>query len=186
MITLFFFTFANDKHDIMENKEELLKQLNSDNPELFAEAAEKIKNEGDLSIVPALFDLLASGKEHHTTTEIVNLLADIKNSGFVPLLTERIKATSQPAAKSILLRICWESSLDFSAYAEDFINMLRQDDFTVALEAATALENMEHIPHNRKITLLSQLKQICTTNEKQFLIDNILNAWSQEEEEQED
>ena len=107
MITLFFFTFANDKHDIMENKEELLKQLNSDNPELFAEAAEKIKNEGDLSIVPALFDLLASGKEHHTTTEIVNLLADIKNSGFVPLLTERIKATSQPAAKSILLRICW-------------------------------------------------------------------------------
>ena len=68
----------------MENKEELLKQLNSDNPELFAEAAEKIKNEGDLSIVPALFDLLASGKEHHTTTEIVNLLADIKTADSFP------------------------------------------------------------------------------------------------------
>lgn len=173
-----FFTFAGNNRDTMENKEEVLKQLKSEDPELSAEASEKIKNEGDLTIIPALFDLLAASKEHHTTTKIVNLLADIKNSGFVPLLMDRIKATLQPAPKSVLLRICWESSLDFSAYAEDFINILQQDDFMVALEAATALENMKHIEHRRKTSLLSRLKQICTTDEKQFLIDNILNAWS--------
>lgn len=166
----------------MENKEEILKQLNSENSELFAEATEKIKNEGDLTVIPALFDLLAANKGHHTTTGIINLLADIKNSGFVPLLIDRIKTTPLPANKSILLRICWESSLDFSTYAEDFINILKQDDFIVALEAATVLENMEHIEHNRKTLLLSQLKQIRTTDEKQFLIDNILNAWNREEE----
>ena len=162
----------------MENKEEILNRLNSEDPELSAEAAEKIKNEGDLTLIPHLFDLLAASNERHTTTEIINLLADIKDSGFIPLLMERIKNTTQPAAKSVLLRICWESSLDFSAYAEDFINILKQDDFSVALEAATALENMEHIEHSRKTSLLSQLKQIRTTDEKQFLIDNILNAWS--------
>ncbi len=165
----------------MENKEEILTLLNSENPELFAEAAEKIKNEGDLTIIPKLFDLLTASKEHRTTTGIINLLADIKNSGFVPLLIERIKTSSHPANKSVLLRICWESSLDFSAYAEEFINILKNDDFIVALEAATALENMEHIEHGRKTFLLSQLKQIRTTDEKQFLIDNILNTWSQEE-----
>ncbi len=175
-----------NKHDTMENKEEILSRLNSENPELSAEAVEKIKNEGDLTLIPSLFDLLAASSERRTTTEIVNLLADIKDSGFASLLMERIKATTQPTAKSVLLRICWESSLDFSAYAEDFINILKQDDFTVALEAATALENMEHIEHSRKTSLLSRLQQIRTTDEKQFLIDNILNAWSTEEEHEED
>lgn len=175
-----------NKHDTMENKEEILSRLNSENPELSAEAVEKIKNEGDLTLIPSLFDLLAASSERRTTTGIVNLLADIKDSGFASLLMERIKATAQPAVKSVLLRICWESSLDFSAYAEDFINILKQDDFTVALEAATALENMEHIEHSRKTSLLSRLQQIRTTDEKQFLIDNILNAWSTEEEHEED
>lgn len=177
MVTLFF-TFMRNKHDTMENKEEILKQLKSENPELSAEAVEKIKNEGDLTLIPPLFDLLAASSEHRTTTEIVNLLADIKDSGFVPLLMDRIKAAAQPDDKSVLLRICWESSLDFSAYAEDFINILKQDDFVAALEAATVLENMDHIEPSRKNALLARLKQIRTTDEKQFLIENILNAWN--------
>lgn len=180
-----FFIFVSAKHRKMENKEEILNLLNSENPEISADAIEKIKQEGDLTIVPALFDLLASGNNHRTTTEIVNLLADIKNSGFGPLLIQRIKNTRQPAVKSVLLRICWESSLDFSAYAGDFMKILQEDDFIVALEAATALENMDHIAPEKKAVFLSQLKQMCTTNEKQFLIDNILASWSCTEEDEE-
>lgn len=163
------------------NEEEILRLLKSENPEISAEAVEKIKHEGDLSIVPALFDFLMSGKDHHAVKGIINLLADIKNDGFVPLLLHRIKSTSRPAAKSVLLRICWESSLDFSAYAEDFLKILKEEDFIAALEAATVLENMEHLEQGKKAAILAQLKQIRATDEKQFLIDNIFAAWSREE-----
>lgn len=169
----------------MENKDEILKQLNSEDPEIFAQATEKIKSEGDLTIVPLLFDLLSTGKDHYFTTEIVNLLADIKNRGFVPLLMERIKNTFQPEVKSVFLRISWESSLDFTEYAEDLINILLKDEFIVALEAATTLENLDHLKKDRKTSMLSQLKQAQTTDEKQFLIDNIIHAWEEETEKEE-
>lgn len=169
----------------MENKEDILKKLNSEDPEIWAEATGKIKSEGDLTIIPDLLDLLTTEKNHLLTKEIINVLADIKDSGFIPLLMNRIKSVSQPIAKSLLLRVTWESSLDFSEYAEDFVKMLLEDDFIVALEAGTTLENLEYLDKKRKTSLLSQLKQAQTTDEKQFLIGDILNTWDQESETEE-
>ncbi|WP_251622442.1 hypothetical protein [Odoribacter lunatus] len=168
----------------MENNEEILKQLNSENPEIRKEVTEKIKNEGDLSIIPSLLDYLSSINDHHDITTIVNLLADIKDNGFISLLMNRIKNTQQPACKSLFLRICWESSLDFSDYAEEFVKILKDDDFIVALEAATILENLNHINQEKKTQLLKEIKTIDTTDEKQFLVDNILATWTMEETEE--
>lgn len=166
----------------MENKEEILKHLCSEDPDLLREATENIRTEGDISIIPALFDLLASGKDHHTTTEIINLLADIKDNSFKTVLMDRIKSTSQPALKSLLLRLCWESSLDFSEYASDFTDILLNDEFIVAMEAATTIENLQHLSSETQTQLLQQLKQAPATDEKQFLIDNLIYLLSRQEE----
>lgn len=166
----------------MENKEEILKKLTSGETEMQQEAIETIKAEGDLSLVPSLFDLLISGKDHRTTTELVSLLADIKDNAFRQILIDRIKNTTEATPKSLLLRICWESALDFSPYIDFFTELLLQENFIVALEASTVLENMQHIEASDRKRVLQLLKQGSRSDEKQFLIDNVSNTFSLSED----
>lgn len=159
----------------MENKEDILKKINSDDIAIRQEAIETIQKEGDLTIVSDLFNLLLSGKNHRETTELINLLADIKENAFKELVINRIRTTHDTTAKSLLLRICWESSLDYSEYAGFFTDILLQDDFIAALEAATVLENLNHWDDAQKQQTQQKLRTAKTSDEKQFLIDNVLN-----------
>lgn len=162
----------------MENKDDVLKRLSSEDPDCRKEAIEIIKTEGDLSIIPALLNLLCSGQNHAITSEVISLLSDIKDNHFKDLLIERIKTTPDALPKSLLLRICWESALDFSEYAEMFAGMLLSEDFIVALEAATILENMFLPAPETCASITHLLKNAHTGEEKQFLIDNVLHALS--------
>lgn len=160
----------------MENKEDILKKINSEDTAIRQEAIEAIHKEGDLTIVPDLFNLLLSGKNHRETTELINLLADIKENAFKELLITQIRTTRDATAKSLLLRICWESSLDYAEYAELFTDILLQDDFIAALEAATILENLTHWDTAQKQQTQQKLRTAKTSDEKQFLIDNVLST----------
>lgn len=163
----------------MENKDNILKKLCSTDPDSRKEAVEIIKTEGDQSLIPALLDLLSTGQDHRVTTELVSLLADIKDNHFKKILIDRIVTTSDPLPKSLLLRICWESALDFSDSAEMFARMILTDDFIVALEAATILENMSQPSPETREAIAHILQNAHTGEEKQFLIDNVLHAFNQ-------
>ncbi len=160
----------------MENKDDILKKLSSEDPDARKEAIEIIKTAGDISIIPALLDLLSLGQDHTTTTEVVSLLADIKDNHFKKILIDRIETTPDPFPKSLLLRICWESALDFSDSAEMFARMILSEDFIVALEAATILENMSQSATATRKAIVHILQNAHTGEEKQFLIDNVLHA----------
>ena len=145
----------------MENKEDILKKLGSEEIQLRQEALAAVKNEGDITIVPALLDILTTAKDHKTTEELVNLLADIKDTETIP--------------KSRLLRLCWESALDFSPYIVLFAELTLQEDFIVALEASTAIENIHRIDEEKRTAAIRILKQGSPSEEKQFLIDKALH-----------
>lgn len=158
----------------MENKEDILKKLGSEDIELRQEALAAVKNEGDITIVPALLDILTTAKDHKTT-ELVNLLADIKDNAFPQIVIDRIRTTTEAIPKSRLLRLCWESALDFSPYIVLFAELTLQEDFTVALEASTAIENIHRIDEEKRKEAIRILKQGSPNEEKQFLIDNALH-----------
>lgn len=166
----------------MENKDDILKKIKSDDPQLRAEAWQNIKEEGDITIVPALLQLLLSVTDHQITTELISLLSDIKENAFKELLIGQIRTTTAAGPKSLLLRICWESSLDFSAHAPLLAEIVLNDDFIAALEAATTLENMT-LPPEKQTEILTYLQKETVPEEKQFLIDNIVNEWSAKEQE---
>lgn len=158
----------------MENKEDILKKLGSEEIELRQEALTAVKNEGDITIVPALLDILTTAKDHKTP-ELVNLLADIKDTAFPQIVIDRIRTTTETIPKSRLLRLCWESALDFSPYIVLFAELTLQEDFIVALEASTAIENIHRIDEEKRKEAIRILKQGSPGEEKQFLIDNALH-----------
>ena len=145
----------------MENNEEILKKISSGDPEAIAEAVDTVKENGDLVIAGKLLDILSQPLAPSTITIIANLLAE-------------------GTLKKELLRIVWESSLDYSSYLDHFLQILQEDDFTVAFEASTVIENL--VPHlmPEQRTKLTDILQIFP-EDKKFLAENILEELSYQE-----
>ncbi len=156
----------------MENNKEILSKISSGEPELLAEAVKEIKENGDLSIAEELVNLLEQISDQHLLTVIINLLADIKDNEFREIVMRHIQNNASPATKTVLLRIIWESPLDYSVYLPIFMNILQHDDFTTAFEASTVIENMVH---NLTEDQHHQLHHFIASfpSDKQFLIENI-------------
>ena len=84
-----------------------------------------------------------------------------------------INATSD-TGKANLLRICWESAIDFSEYLDVFVDMLINEDFITALEASTVIENLGgKIPEEK---LLAAIKRLETNKDedKSFLLEDTI------------
>ena len=160
----------------MENNEEILKKISSGDPEAIAEAVDTVKENGDLVIAGKLLDILSQPLAPSTITIIANLLADIKDNQFKDLLIQKLEQTSEGTLKKELLRIVWESSLDYSSY----LQILQEDDFTVAFEASTVIENL--VPHlmPEQRTKLTDILQVFP-EDKKFLAENILEELSYQE-----
>lgn len=159
----------------MENKEEILKNLISEDLELQAAAIKEIKENGDLTLADCLLDLLKKQKEPRLVTLLTNLIADIKENAFRDILIRRLSETKDVIWKSRLLRVIWESALDYSAHLDLFLKILREDDFVAAFEASTVIENLAHSLSEEQ---QRQLKEVLSlpdlSEEKKFLFQNIL------------
>lgn len=167
----------------MDNQNEILKKIGSGNQNLISEAIQEIKKNGDLSMACSLLELLRQRKADFPETTVINLLADIKDSNFSIHLTDLLRTSDDLALKAILLRIAWESSLDYSAHWQLFLSTLLEGNFEVALEAATALEEMvcQLTPEQRQ-QLAETLQNATISDDKKFLIYQIREELSNSDE----
>jgi len=156
----------------MENNNEILKKIQTGERELLAEAIKEIQENGDLSIAQIILDNLPHIPDIHTRTTLIHLLADIKATAFREILIKQIHRSSDPQIKAELLRIVWESSLDYSAYLPVFEEILQNEEFTVAFEASTVIENMVHHLQPEQQRQLRQFIESFPEN-KQFLVENL-------------
>ena len=156
----------------MENNTEILNKLQSGDNGLITEAIQAVQENGDLNIAEALLATLRNIQDQHLETIIVNLLADIKEKKFADVIIRQIRETTDPGLKNQLLRIVWESSLDYTAHLELFLRLLQDEDFSVAFEASTVIENMIHNLTPAQREHLHSI--ICAfPEEKHFLVENI-------------
>ena len=161
----------------MENKQDILKQLSSNDMDVVRGAIEQIKQEGDISIAPELLDILLQSQDPNMITNLTALLSDVKESDFKTVLMDK-------------LRICWESAIDFSEYLDVFVDMLLHEDFITALEASTVIENLHgNIPEEKIHIAIQRLKS--ESNESNaFLLEGTIPHLEEmllkEEEEEEE
>lgn len=171
------------------DQNDLLRKINSGDTELVTDALREIKEEGDLSLIPALLDILDNQSESDISAGIIRLLSDVKDNDFREILINRIQQTSSPKVKSVLLRIVWESTLNYSGNLDLFTDILLQDEFISAFEASTVIENMIYQLNTAQLKKLNELFSTPGFPEdKRFLIGNILEEMAtarQEEQESE-
>jgi hypothetical protein len=128
-------------------------------------------NEGKVS---TLIDLLTDPANRDIKEEA---LLTLKKEKAGDVLLGAIASPKSDGKKHILVAACWESEINFSKYLPFFILLAMSDDYLIALEAITVIENMEgpfepeHITEGIK-KLKEKQKQL--NSEKLVLLNDLI------------
>lgn len=131
--------------------QKIKENLFSVNTQTVISAINEIKEKGNKLYIPILFDLLNSKPEKEIEVEIKTLLATVKDKSTAPTFIEAIEnAKYKPILKTILT-VCWQNGLDFSSYLPVFIDIIIREDWEIAFEAFTIIDNIEFLPKQKII-----------------------------------
>ena len=126
--------------------EQIKKNLFSANTNVVISALEAIQNKGNKLYIPILFDLLNSSPEPEIETEIKNLLGTVKDKETINAFMRTIENDRYKTIRKSILTACWQNGLDFSTFLPVFIDLVINEDWEIAFEAFTVIDNLEYLP----------------------------------------
>jgi hypothetical protein len=157
--------------------EQIKRNLFSANSSIVISAIEAIQKKGNKLYIPILFDLLNSSPEPEIETEIKNLLETVKDKTTINSFMRAIEDDKyKPIRKSILIA-CWQNGLDFSTFLPVFVDLVINEDWEIAFEAFTIIDNLEYLPSPEIInkTIDQIRKALPNANEqKSYFLNEIL------------
>jgi len=121
---------------------EILSNLKSTDPEFILETIDKIRESGNRFIVAGLIDLLHETDLPEIKKSVLNLLSELKNKESVPVFIEAIKDEKYASVRKELVACCWQNGLIYNEHLPVFIDLVINEEFQVAFEAFTVIENM--------------------------------------------
>lgn len=121
-------------------KMEFLEKLNSENTKDVLIAIEEIKKTGNVEYIPFLIEKLNASYESEIGKEILKFLHTIKDKKATGFYIGAIQKTKNKKILKELVQFCWESGFDLSPYGETFIKVLIEEDYEIAIEAFSVLE----------------------------------------------
>lgn len=128
--------------DIDEKTNKILTDLKSTDPLFIIETIDHIRESGNGPILVALIDLLHETLHPEIKKSILGLLSEIKDKAGVPTLVDAIRNNKYYNERRDLVASCWQNGLSYIEYLPFFIDLIIHEEFSVAFEAFTAVENM--------------------------------------------
>jgi hypothetical protein len=156
----------------------ILKGLDSADPEKVLESIEELRVSGKTSDIPVLLEMLRVTKSPEIKSKIVSLLGNLKDRNSVPLMMEAIQNEKYAPVLQQLVSSCWENGLDYSQYISVFVDLLIDKDFLVAFEAYTVITNMEFTIDQAILDVeIEKLDKalLSTTSEKKVLLPDAID-----------
>ncbi len=129
------------------------------------------KNQNDTADL--IETLLAKDTIRKDAEEIFLKLKTLKAS---KLLIDTITAAKTTRDKAKLCAACWESGLDFTENFLFFTELTCNDDFALAMEALTVVENVEGVISESELTKALEMAMNCNSKNTaiiEFLTTNI-------------
>jgi hypothetical protein len=160
-------------------EDNIIQNLKSKNTDLVLQSIESIRVMGNQSHFAALLELLHQTRDKLVKKKIYALFGELKSTESVPLLMEAIQDKKYKTELKDLVASCWQNGLNYSSYLPVFVDLVLLEDFPVAFEALTVIENMTgKIDPGILDAELSKVKTIpvTTDDQKQYLLDSLPTA----------
>ena len=127
---------------IDEQTKDILTNLKSNDSDFALEVIEKIKISGNKTILSALLDFLHETTDPEIKKAILHLLGDLKDKDSIPVIISAIQNEKYTNEKRELVASCWQNGLIYNEYLPFFIDLVIHEEFPIAFEAFTVIENM--------------------------------------------
>jgi len=151
--------------------------IKSGNPELIDHALDEIKNKGDETFIAPLVEFIHQNLTNVVKEKIYQLLIDLKHENSVDPLVNALKNENDPDILERLVASCWQNGLNYSKHLPFFVQLVIDQEFQIAFEAFTVIENMYgKIDSDVEKALLDQIgKGLQNTDErKHYLLKGML------------
>jgi hypothetical protein len=125
-------------------EKEWIKNLESNASSLIMQAIKEIKQDGNIKMLPYLFNLIQPSTHESIRSSIVQLMSEIKVQDAVPLIVHALENRDLGEDYTPLITACWQSGLDFSQHLPVFIKIFVAGDYQTAIESFSVIE--ESIP----------------------------------------
>lgn len=156
----------------MARGNKLTENLHSKEPSKVLKAIDALRHSGCGKDIPEIIELLHRTKSEEVKEAVAGLLKDLKDKEGVPYIMEAIRNRKYKNELEIIVGSCWQSGLDYSQYIRDFISLVIRENYVVALEAMTVVENLScPLPVKDSEEYIGQLKSAINSKdrEKNFL-----------------
>ena len=104
-------------------------------------AVEKLRQIGSPAFLDDLLNVLCDTGNDDIKASIISLLDDLKDENAVPIIIMAIQNEKCRNDKAALVASCWKSGLNFSSDLNIFLEVFISEEFIIALEAYSVLEN---------------------------------------------
>lgn len=117
-------------------------------------------------------------EKENTREEDENIFSKLKEAKSQRVIVEAISSAKRIEDKRKLTAACWECGLDFTPYFLDFVALVVQPDFQLALEALSVVESIEEPLDETTLTRGLEIAQTVKSDNKELVEDLIENIKS--------
>ncbi len=116
--------------------------IKSGNQELIDHALDEIKNKGDASYIAPLVAFLHQELPDEIQQRVYQIFNELKHESAVDPLVSELQNEQDPDILERLVAACWQNGLNYSKHLPFFVQLVVDQEFQIAFEAFTVVENM--------------------------------------------
>jgi hypothetical protein len=117
-------------------------KLKSKDQEILLKTIDLIRENGNSLIISDIIDLLHNTEFEDIKKSVLNLLSELKHQESVSSLMAAVNNQKYADERKDLLACCWQNGLKYNEYLPLLIDLVIDEEFMVAFEAFTVIENM--------------------------------------------
>lgn len=117
-----------------------IKSLRSNNRRAILETLGELRSEGDVSVLPDLYNLMLVQEDSEIQGEICALLNDLKEKEAAESLAKAIANPEYAEILTPLVAACWQNGLSYGPYTKTFVDVVVSGEYSAAIEAFSVIE----------------------------------------------
>lgn len=148
-----------DSESSNQRLKQQIQSLRSSHRSAILDTLRELRSEGDISVLPDLFNLMLIQEDQEILDEIVTLLNDLKDKEAAEILAEAIANPEYREIQTSLVAACWQNGLSYGTHIATFVEVVVSGDYSAAIEAFTVIEEaVGELEQEERVQLVRSLK----------------------------
>ncbi|NQY67127.1 MAG: hypothetical protein HRT72_05305 [Flavobacteriales bacterium] len=147
---------------VTKKDQKIIEELYSSDEEVVIKALDKIMEDGNKSIMPALIHVLSTTDKDIIKEGIQTIVCQLKDTASIELMILFLQVEKYSSIHNQLLTALWQTGYDCSKYLSLFVDIALNGDYLVCIDVLSIIENMKSTFEDEEIQNLVEKIEFST------------------------